>query len=322
MKLVKMRKSVFVSSIVVSSLLFGTVGVFAGNGVEAIKAKLNHDIKFVLNGSKWTPKDQSGNNLSALVYNGSTYVPLRSVSEALGADVNFDGASLTISIDGSGDSGIPYKDTSTASTPQEPVKQTVNPTVTNTPPPAATTATASANGGKTLSSAIPVGKSVTFNDPYSYDGLTFTGNYTVSVSSVKSISRSEIAILGFREPEANALIEYKLAKVKIVMNNGKIISDDKNEGTYVAVDFVPQLWGSKTSDGDSIIGVKNSGFTGSLDDAIRDATDLKKLKSGESYSYTAEGLVIVPVHKGVANYLAVQLRDNSDYDKSFFYFNL
>lgn len=118
------------------------------------------------------------------------------------------------------------------------------------------------------------------------------------------------------------MIEYKLAKVKFVMNNGKIISDDKNEGTYVAVDFVPQLWGSKTSDGDSIVGVKNSGFTGSLDDAIRDATDLKKLKAGESYSYTAEGLVIVPVHKGVANYLAVQLRDSSDYDKSFFYFNL
>lgn len=208
-------------------------------------------------------KDQSGNNLSALVYNGSTYVPLRSVSEALGADVNFDGASLTISIDGSGDSGIPYKDTSTASTPQEPAKQTVNLTVTNTPSPAATTSAASANGGKTLSSAIPIGKSVTFNDPYSYDGLSFTGNYTVSVSSVKSISRSEIAILGFREPEAIALIEYKLAKVKFVMNNGKIISDDKNEGTYVAVDFVPQLWGSKTSDGDSIVGVKNSGFTGS-----------------------------------------------------------
>lgn len=60
MKLVKMRKSVFVSSIVVSSLLFGTVGVFAGNGVEAIKAKLNHDIKFVLNGSKWTPKRSIG----------------------------------------------------------------------------------------------------------------------------------------------------------------------------------------------------------------------------------------------------------------------
>ncbi|NOU78228.1 hypothetical protein GC101_04975 [Paenibacillus sp. LMG 31459] len=322
MKLVKMRKSVFVSTIVVSSLLFGTVGVFAGNGVEAIKAKLNHDIKFVLNGSKWTPKDQSGNNLSALVYNGSTYVPLRSVSEALGAEVDFDAASLTISIDGSSGSGIPYKDASTASTPQEPAKQPANPTPTITPPPATTTA--SNNSGKTSSSAIPIGKSVTFNDPYSYDGLTFTGNYTVSVSSVKSISRSEIAALGFREPEANGLIEYKLAKVKFVLNNGKLISDDKNEGTFVNVDFVPELWGSKTSDENSIIGVTYSGFTGSLDEAIDDATDLKKLKAGESYSYTAEGLVLVPVHKGLTNYMIIQLRDHSGdkYDNSFFYFNL
>ncbi|WP_245236124.1 stalk domain-containing protein, partial [Paenibacillus sonchi] len=117
MKIVKMRKSVFVSTIVISGLLFGSVGAFAGTGIEAIKAKLNHNIKFVLDGSKWTPKDQSGNNLSALVYSGSTYVPLRAVSEALGAEVDFDANSSTISINSSGDSGIPYNDDSTASAP-------------------------------------------------------------------------------------------------------------------------------------------------------------------------------------------------------------
>ncbi|OKP99266.1 stalk domain-containing protein [Paenibacillus sp. P46E] len=329
MKLIKMRKSVFISSIVVSSLLFGSVGVLAGTGVETIKAKLNHNIKFLLNGAKWTPKDQSGNNLSALVYNGSTYVPLRSVSEALGAEVDFDAPSLTISIDGSGDSGIPYNDTNTASTPQQPATQAPanTPAPTTAPSPTTTpsqsTTTASTNSGKSFSSAIPIGKSVSFNDPYNYDGHSYTANYTVSVSSVKSISRSEIAALGFREPEANALVEYKLAKVKIVLNNGKYISDNKNEELYVGVDFVPRLWGSKTSDGNSIIGVTDYGFTGSLDDAIDDATDLKKLKLGESYSYTAEGLVIVPVTKGLTNYLAIQLNDyNDDYENSFFYFNL
>ncbi|WP_379163503.1 stalk domain-containing protein [Paenibacillus sp. sgz5001063] len=322
MKLIQMRKSVFISSIVVSSLLFGSVGVFAGTGVETIKAKLNHDIKFLLNGAKWTPKDQSGNNLSALVYNGSTYVPLRSVSEALGAEVDFDASSLTISIDGSDNSGIPYNDASTASTPQQPVTQAPANTPAPTTAPSQSTTTASTSNGKTFGSAISIGKSVSYDDPYSYDGFAYTGNYTVSVSSVKSISRSEIAALGFREPEANALIDYKLAKVKIVLKNGKLISYGKHESTYVDVALMPNLWGSKTSDGNSIIGVTDYGFTGSLREALQDATNFKKLESGQSYSYSAEGLVIVPVTKGLTNYLTLQLNNTDDYANSFFYFKL
>ncbi|WP_209439916.1 hypothetical protein, partial [Paenibacillus sonchi] len=185
-----------------------------------------------------------------------------------------------------------------------------------------TPSTPSTSNGKTFGSAIPVGKSVSFDDPYSYDGLAYTGNYTVSVTSVKSVTRSEIAALGFKEPEANSLIEYKLAKVKIILKNGKLISDTKHENTYVSVALLPALWGSKTSDGNSIIGVTDYGFTGSLDDALDEATDGKKLVSGQTYNYTAEGLVIVPVTKGSANYLTIQLNNKDDYDNSFFYFNL
>ncbi|KWX74804.1 hypothetical protein D3C75_921920 [compost metagenome] len=118
------------------------------------------------------------------------------------------------------------------------------------------------------------------------------------------------------------MIEYKLAKVKIVLKNGKLISDDNHENTYVSVALIPELWGSKTSDGNSIIGVTDYGFTGSLDDALDQATDGKKLLSGQTYNYTAEGLVIVPVTKGSTNYLTIQLNNKDDYDNSFFYFNL
>ncbi|MNO55842.1 hypothetical protein D3C76_463420 [compost metagenome] len=118
------------------------------------------------------------------------------VSEALGAEVDFDANASTISINSSGDSGIPYNDDSTASAPAA----TTAPAATSAP---TTPSTPSTSSGKTFSSAIPVGKSVSFDDPYSYDGLAYTGNYTVSVTSAKSISRSEIAALGFREPEAN-----------------------------------------------------------------------------------------------------------------------
>ncbi|MGF7047568.1 hypothetical protein J2T13_002073 [Paenibacillus sp. DS2015] len=57
---------------------------------------LNHNITFKVDGIKWTPKDSNGDKLSALVYDGSTYVPLRVVSEALGAEVSWNNSSQQI----------------------------------------------------------------------------------------------------------------------------------------------------------------------------------------------------------------------------------
>lgn len=79
------------------------------------------------------------------------------------------------------------------------------------------------------------------------------------------------------ENQKQTLIDYKLAKVKIVLKNGKLISDDNHENTYVSVALIPELWGSKTSDGNSIVGVTDYGFTGSLDDALSEATEGKSL---------------------------------------------
>ncbi|WP_068775875.1 stalk domain-containing protein [Paenibacillus sp. FJAT-26967] len=106
-------KKAFVSSIVASSLLFGSMGVFAAGGIEKIQAYLNHDIKFQVNGKSWVPKDSDGVKLAPVVYEGSSYLPARAVAEALGAEVKWDDDTQTIYIkSGSGSStdGIPYKD--------------------------------------------------------------------------------------------------------------------------------------------------------------------------------------------------------------------
>ncbi|MFE4711765.1 MULTISPECIES: stalk domain-containing protein [unclassified Paenibacillus] len=108
----QIKKSVFVSSLVVSGLVFGAIGVGASNGIQKIQAALNSNIKFVLNGSSWTPKDNNGQKLSALVYNGTTYLPLRSTAEALGVELGWNNATQTITLtsgDG-GNDGIPYND--------------------------------------------------------------------------------------------------------------------------------------------------------------------------------------------------------------------
>ncbi|MFD0589921.1 stalk domain-containing protein [Paenibacillus sp. GCM10027627] len=106
----QMKKSVFVASLLTCSLVFGAVGAVASTGVEKISASLNHNIKFILDGKSWKPKDSSGKELSALVYKGSTYVPLRAVGNALGAEVDYDADKMQITIDSSGDNGIPHKD--------------------------------------------------------------------------------------------------------------------------------------------------------------------------------------------------------------------
>ncbi|MFC5703106.1 stalk domain-containing protein [Cohnella faecalis] len=106
----QIKKSVFAASLVACSLVFGAIGVGASTGIEQIKAALNHNIKFKLDGASWTPKDSKGKALSALVYNGSNYVPLRAVAEALGADVGYDSKTQIVTINSADNSGVPYDD--------------------------------------------------------------------------------------------------------------------------------------------------------------------------------------------------------------------
>ncbi|UHA73151.1 stalk domain-containing protein [Paenibacillus sp. 481] len=98
MKIVKMKKSVFVASLVSVGLISGTVAAFASTGIEKITAVLNHDIKFEVDGKAWTPQNPNGGKLSPIVYKGTNYLPARSVAEAVGADIKWDNAAQKITI--------------------------------------------------------------------------------------------------------------------------------------------------------------------------------------------------------------------------------
>lgn len=113
----QVKKSVFISSLVVCSLVFGVVGAGAANGIIKIQAALNSNIKFKVDGNSWQPKDGNGKNLSALVYNGTTYLPLRSTAEALGVSLSLNSATQVISLDSGSANGIPYNDATTSVAP-------------------------------------------------------------------------------------------------------------------------------------------------------------------------------------------------------------
>lgn len=125
-----------------TGLLCGAVGVYASDGVSAVQAYLNSTIKFTLNGASWTPKDNNGNKLSPLVYNGSTYLPAKAVGEALNAEVLWNGSSKTVSITTKGNNsnvGEPYNDApQTSDTPAS--TTTPTPSSNVTPPQQSNTA--------------------------------------------------------------------------------------------------------------------------------------------------------------------------------------
>ena len=108
----KFKKSTIIASIVAFGLVCGAIGAGAATGVKQIKAALNYNLKFSIDGESWTPKDAKGNAMAPIIYNGSTYLPARAIGEALGASVALKGSTIHIE---TGNSGIPYNDASDSS---------------------------------------------------------------------------------------------------------------------------------------------------------------------------------------------------------------
>ncbi len=91
-----MKKLVFVIVLVLVAVLSASVGAYASANLVNITAVLNKGVKINLQGAAWTPKDAKGTVLSPITYNGTTYLPLRAVGEALQQEVRYDAKTQTI----------------------------------------------------------------------------------------------------------------------------------------------------------------------------------------------------------------------------------
>ncbi len=86
-----------ITVIAIALVLLLTLGVtaFATNGSK--NADLFYrDINISLNGTEITPKDANGNVVEPFIIDGTTYLPVRAVAEALGLDVGWDGETSTV----------------------------------------------------------------------------------------------------------------------------------------------------------------------------------------------------------------------------------
>ncbi len=119
----------FIIGVVVMTLVFSTAATgFAATGSKAITAAYNN-IKIYVNQKLVTPKDASGNSVEPFIYNGTTYLPVRAVADALGQDVSWDGATKSIYI-GSQAESTPAKTSYSRSNPA-PLGTSQNITVDN-----------------------------------------------------------------------------------------------------------------------------------------------------------------------------------------------
>ena len=73
--------------------------------------------KIVIDGEKLEPKDVNGNPVDAVIYKGTTYLPVRAVAEALGLEVNWDGDTRTVYL-GTGAPVQPETETEPAAEPE------------------------------------------------------------------------------------------------------------------------------------------------------------------------------------------------------------
>ena len=75
-------------------LLLGTV-CYAASNTKTIEAIYNN-IKIYVDGTKINPKDANGKTVEPFIYNGTTYLPVRAVANALGKAVYWDGPNYTV----------------------------------------------------------------------------------------------------------------------------------------------------------------------------------------------------------------------------------
>ena len=82
-----------------AALTAGSMAVAAGAAQSSsVTAQLSPNISIVVDGTERTFYNVSGQEVHPITYNGTTYLPIRSIGELMGKNVNWDQSTLTVSL--------------------------------------------------------------------------------------------------------------------------------------------------------------------------------------------------------------------------------
>lgn len=90
----KKMRTILIGALVVSAM--GST-IFAKSISETAEIFYNN-IKIYIDGAEIVPKDANGNTIEPFTMNGTTYLPIRAISNAFGQDVEWDGTTQSIYI--------------------------------------------------------------------------------------------------------------------------------------------------------------------------------------------------------------------------------
>lgn len=88
----------FVFGFVTCALLSNSFVIGHSESISKQLTAVYNGIKLVVNGQTVVPKDSNGNEVEPFVVNGTTYLPVRAISQALGQSVSWEGTTSTVYI--------------------------------------------------------------------------------------------------------------------------------------------------------------------------------------------------------------------------------
>jgi hypothetical protein len=88
----------FLTGFVAAALIFGAVvTAFASVGTYPLTASFA-SIRIFVDGKQIDPRDANGNSVEPFIVNGTTYLPVRAIAEALGMEVSWDDAAKSVHV--------------------------------------------------------------------------------------------------------------------------------------------------------------------------------------------------------------------------------
>lgn len=97
---IKINRAIISTFIVISCIIFTAILASAVHFEKNIKITYDN-IRIFVNGAECTPVDVNENSVEPFIYNGTTYVPIRAISQAFGKKVNWNENYRTIEIEDS-----------------------------------------------------------------------------------------------------------------------------------------------------------------------------------------------------------------------------
>ena len=90
----KQKLQGLMAGVLIGATLTGGVAIAANT--TTLYNVIANGISIVVDGKKLNPTDAQGNKVKPIIYNGTTYLPVRAVANALGKAVYWDGPSTTV----------------------------------------------------------------------------------------------------------------------------------------------------------------------------------------------------------------------------------